>query len=85
MSDREQVVNYEVAISVLGSMLSLNSRARCDELTKPLPDTEKLIQLEEDHARLWKERQELKLNDQREVERVLRDYGSKVKKELELL
>lgn len=80
----EHVTNYEVAVSLLGSKLGLISRARREEMAKSTPDPEKLKQLEHEHARVWKERNKLRLDNHEAVAEVLRVYGPQVKKDLEL-
>lgn len=85
MHNAEQVVDFEVAVSVLSCMLGLNNRAQHEEKwVKAQPDAKKLKLLDEEHARLWEERHNLRIKDRCETERVLREYGPKVKKELRL-
>jgi hypothetical protein len=80
--NKAKAANYEVAVSVLGSMIGLNSRAQHEEQNSANPDRDESAKLKLEHARLWAERHALQLDDECAVNRVLSEYGPIVKEGL---
>lgn len=81
----DKVRNFEVAVSILGSMIGLCSHERRQETAKTNPDFAMMADLDAKHLRLWKERQNLRLEDEAATLQVLNAYGPIVKAEIKTL
>lgn len=80
--DMGKVRNFEIAVSILGSMIGLCSHERRQETAKTNPDFAMMTDLDTKHLQLWKERQNLRLEDEAATLQVLNAYGPIVKAEI---
>lgn len=77
--DMGKVRNFEIAVSILGSMIGLCSHELRQETAKTNPDLAMMADLVAKHLQLWKERQNLRLEDEAATLQVLNAYGPIVK------
>lgn len=79
--DMDKVRSFDVAVSILGSLIGACSHERRQEKAKVHPDLTIMSELDTKHSLLWKERQDLRLEDEAAILRVLNEYGPIVKAE----
>lgn len=83
MEPLSEAMKYDVAITVLESMLAVNKRARNDELARVNANTEKLEWLTLRIAQLRKERHLLRHDNIKEINQILEEYAPIVKEGIE--
>jgi hypothetical protein len=76
---QQESIDFECAKETVGHMIAICSSLIADEKQKKVPNFQRITELENKRSLFTKERRELRLKNSKEVERINRDYGTKIK------
>lgn len=75
----EQGVAFECAREYIAELIGIQSKLLARERAKPAPDTDTISRLQQEQARLAEERSALKVQDSIAIDRIRKEYGTKLK------
>jgi len=76
---QDEAIAYECACEVITHLRAILTGEMEEELQKPNPNKGYLQQLNEESARLFRERANLQVKEQDEITRIRSEYGARVR------